>query len=105
MAPQMKIVNAMIDALNMACSLRCKRMSGSRDRQFNCRDLTCDRPHAAMPKAPVFVRRNPDERSDNREFASRISRSLSSGAHSRDPLAHAGYGLFEIRIGNRDALI
>jgi hypothetical protein len=25
--------------------------------------------------------------------STRMSRSLSSGAHSRDPLAHAGYGL------------
>jgi hypothetical protein len=38
---------------------------------------------------------SPDERSDIRDIriwhASRISRSLSSGAHARDPLAHAGY--------------
>ena len=37
---------------------------------------------------------SPDERSDIRDHAQRrprISRSLSSGAHSRDPLAHPGY--------------
>ena len=37
----------------------------------------------------------PDERSGIWDqpgyFGPRISRSLSSGAHSRDPLAHAGY--------------
>ena len=35
--------------------------------------------------------RSPDERSDIRDKRPRISRSLSSGAHSRDPLAHASY--------------
>jgi hypothetical protein len=36
--------------------------------------------------------RSPDERSDIRgRPLSRMSRRLSSGAHSRDPLAHAGY--------------
>jgi hypothetical protein len=38
-------------------------------------------------------KRSPGERSDTRGLheLSRMSRSLSSGAHSRDPLAHPGY--------------
>ena len=45
---------------------------------------------------------SPDERSDIRGFhllEPRISRSLSSGAHSRDPVAHAGYVLLAQRVG------
>jgi len=39
-------------------------------------------------------KRSPDEQSDIGDFLHlhpRMSRSLSSGARSRDPLAHAGY--------------
>jgi hypothetical protein len=46
MAAQMKIVNAIIDALNnMTFSFNRKGMSDRPDRQFDYRDLTCDGPH------------------------------------------------------------
>jgi hypothetical protein len=46
------------------------------------------------PLRKKFFGGSPDERSDIRERTKRrlrISRSLSSGAHSRYPLAHPGY--------------
>ena len=45
---------------------------------------------------------SPDERSDIRDGAraARMSRSLSSGAHSRDPLAHPGYGPITTRMAS-----
>src|ERR1700686_1515537 len=45
-----------------------------------------------------------DQRSDTRVFIfeSRISQSLSSGAHSRDPLGHAGYACCDDMIRRKD---
>ena len=46
----------------------------------------------AATAAAAEAFRSPHERSDMRD-RTRMSRSLSSGAHSRDPVAHSGYGV------------
>jgi hypothetical protein len=51
----------------------------------------CARPTGSYYARGHGSKRSPGERSDSRDCRSRISRSLSSGAHSRDPVAHAGY--------------